>query len=357
MQLDDLIEEQSITSIAKKTNIATEVISKLFNKEFETMRFSQAMGAIRIIEREYRVNLDDLRQECQTHFEDHSSMESGLVKSSQVKKKKTIFPKLFTVLLLILFVYSAWYFFTGYYKQKVSPLDPQSTISLIGTLLGKEDTITKEISEQPIVQKNLEQTEAPEKTDTSRKIEIPEKKEIQESIVEDTVALEPSKSVVESVIESVDENVVESAAVENPEDSSDIAEAMSAETATIETLTVEQNESLQEVVEENLSENNVNTVETPAVVIWESMVLLPQQEMWFRLTNEKNKKKRQFRRKYRYEIDLKANSWLFATENALFAFMNDDFFEEFGGAGKLFFRLDQQGVHQLSEDEYRAATK
>ncbi len=361
MQLDDLIEEQSITSIAKKTNIATEVISKLFNKEFETMRFSQAMGAIRIIEREYRVNLDDLRQECQAHFEDHISMESGLVKSSQIKKKKTIFPKLFTVLLLILFVYSAWYFFTGYYKQKVSPLDPQSAISLIDTLLGKEDTATKEISEQPAVQKNLEQIEAPKKTNTSVKIEIPEKKEVQESIVEKVVALEPNESATESVVEntteSADGNVAKSTVVDSLDDNSNIAEAMSAETTTIETPLIEQSVSLQEAAEENLSENSASTVETPTIVLRESMVLLPQQEMWFRLTNEKNKKKRQFRRKYRYEIDLKANSWLFATENALFAFMNDDFFEEFGGAGKLFFRLDQRGVHQLSEDEYRAATK
>ena len=339
-----MIEEQSIASSARKTNIAELVVRKLFDKEFETMKLPQAMGAIRIIEREYRVNLDDLRQECIVYFDEHTSTEIGLVNVSQIKKKKTIFPKLFTVVLLILFVYSAWYFFTGYYKQKVSPLDPQSTISLIGTLLGKEDTI----SEQPVVKKSLEEIKILER------IEVPERIEIQDSIAGEVVVVEPK----ESIVESTYENVV----VDNLDDNSDIVEAMSMEVVSTETLVVEQNESSQQVAEEsvlesNLSESNASTLETPAVAIQESVVLLPQREMWFRLTNEKSKEKRQFRRKYRYKIDLKKNNWLFATENALFAFMNNDFFEEFGGAGKLFFRLDQQGVHQLSEDEYRAACK
>ncbi len=325
MQLDDLIEEQSIASIARKTNIAEKVVEKLFNREFEAMKMPQAMGAISIIEREYRMKLDDLRQECRLYFDDLTPNENGLANIGSVKKKKTIFPKLFIVLLLILLIYGAWYFFTGYYNQKVKPMDPpENKTSFIDTILGKDDTAIKKISEQSIVQ------------ETPEEIKIPEKIEVQDSIVEEIV-VEQKESVV----------------VDIPEDNSDIAESMMAETSV-----VEHNKSSQQVVvEESVPEIDVVVEKTPIVVVQKSVVLLPQQEMWFRLTNEKTKTKRQFRRKFRYEIDLKENNWLFATENALFAFMNNDFFEEFGGAGKLFFRLDQQGVHQLSENEYRTACK
>lgn len=314
MQLNDLIEEQSIPSIAKKTNISEEVIVKLFDREFRTMKLAQAMGAVRIIEREYQVDLDSLRQECQAYFGDHHSEESGLVNIGCVKKKKTIFPKLLAAFLLILLAYGAWYFFIGYYKQKVNPLDSQSVASLVDTILGREDVAAQETSEQSVEHKS------------------PKKIEAQKTIAEKAVALEPK----------------ESAVADNLEDNSDAVKVI-----VVEASVAEQNESSQQVA----GESNASTEETPIAMVQKTMVLLPQKEMWFRLTNLDNKEKREFRREDRYEIDLKDNNWLFATENALFAFINNDFFEEFGGAGKLFFRLDQEGIHQLSEDEYRAASK
>ncbi len=315
MRLDDLIEEQTIESIAKKTNLTEAVITKLFNKDFKVMTLPQSMGALRIIEREYGVDLTPLRLECQDYFEDNQSPENGVMRHSPTKKKKRIFSKLLALILLIMLAYGAWYFFTEYYQQQVNHLDPQSEKSLMGTTLENRDTKPEETLSEEV------------KQSSPKEVAIPS-------------------------------SLVAKEAVVNTAEASDAAEEnQSEETVPADSNSMEQNESLESTKKSVLTDSNDSSGEVPVVATQKVMVLLPQKIMWFRLTNLKNKEKREFKREERYEINLKDNNWLFATENADFAFINNDFFEEFGGEGKLFFRLDQEGIHQLSEDAYRAADK
>ena len=79
--------------------------------------------------------------------------------------------------------------------------------------------------------------------------------------------------------------------------------------------------------------------------------------MLFQLVNLDTKKKLKFKRRDQYDIDLRKNGWLFSAENTVFAFIDNDIFEEYGGNGKIFFKLDQDGIHQLSEEEYEEALR
>ncbi len=325
MLLDDLIEEQSIESIAKKTNLAETVIAKLFNRDFKSMTLPQSIGALRIIEREYGVDLNELHHECRDYFEDHSPGESRVVTLGPAKKKKKIFSKLLAAVLLILLAYSAWYFFTGYYKQKTNQLDIQSARSLINTILNSQDTTPKDLSIE----------KADEEAETKHSEQV-------------SASLAPvSNDVGTDEVVMVEKNISE-----QPEEEKQVTEALA-----LETSIADKNKSLTSTEENSTMENNHSAEEAPVVVVEKTMVLLPQKMMWFRLTDPGTKEKREFKREDRYEIDMKEHNWLFATENAEFAFIHNDFFEEFGGRGKLFFRLDQKGIHQLSEAEYRAAAQ
>ena len=51
MQLNDIIEKNTIKDIGLKTNIAQENLEKLINKEFEHLDKLKTMGFISIIER------------------------------------------------------------------------------------------------------------------------------------------------------------------------------------------------------------------------------------------------------------------------------------------------------------------
>jgi hypothetical protein len=76
--------------------------------------------------------------------------------------------------------------------------------------------------------------------------------------------------------------------------------------------------------------------------------------MWFNLFHLDSKKRSYFKRKNKFNIDVKENGWLFATENAKFAFIDNGVIIEFGGKGELFFKLDSSGIHELTANEYRA---
>jgi len=320
MQLDDLIEEHSIDSIAKKTNLAEAVVTKLFGREFKTLSLPQALGALSIIEREYDVDLDILRQECKAYFIDYDSLESGTLDLTPIKKERRIIPRLLVFILLAILAYGAWYFFTGYYNKKILPSDTQSEKSLNNMILDDNDTASKD-AEKDTMTESVFQSDTSE--DISRNNDAADRTD-EPATEQDTVAPEANQST---------------------------------PSAAPETAIDEQNDTIIAVKTGETLEENDSAEQAPVVIVREIMTLLPQEVMWFRLIDLNTKKRREFKRQDRYEIDLREHDWLFATENAHFAIIDNDLFEEYSGEGKLFFRLDQKGIHQLSEDEYRALEK
>ena len=336
MQLDELIEEQTIESIAKKTNMAERVITKLFNKEFETMNFPQVMGALSIIEREYGVDLGTLRQECKAYFADQYTSKSGVMGLTPIKKERRVLPRLLVVVFLGILAYGAWYFFTGYYNQKILPLDPRSEKTLIDTILHGDDTAAKD-AEQDTAKKNVSYSDV---------LEVITR--------DDDVADSTDKSVAEQRTET-NQSVYVAAPETIEEESSDVNQSVPL--AVSETAVEDQNDTAPTADAGETPEVNDTAGQAPVAMVREMMTLLPQKKMWFRLIDLNTKKRRSFKRKNKFEIDLKEHGWLFATQNAHFAIIDNDRFEEFSGEGKLFFRLDQEGIRQLSEDEYRAEEK
>jgi|GEM_PF-826077 len=337
MRLDDLIEEHTIESIAKKTNVTEEVITKLFNQEFKTLKLPQALGALTIIEREYGVDLSALRQECKAYFVEFDSSESAVSGLAPIKKKRRTIPRLLIFLLLILLVYGAWCFFTEYYNQKILPLASKSEKPLINTILHRDDTASEDVQEDNT-------TKSASQADRSEVV-------MGDDDVNDSA--DKSMAVQESGENQSSQAVVSQIVVEEED-----AEANQSTLSTIsETAVEEQNNTAAIVEADETPEVNDSIEQAPVVIARETMTLLPQGVMWFRLIELDTKERRSFKRKDRYEIDLREHDWLFATENAHFAIIDNDRFEEFSGEGKLFFRLDQEGIHQLGEDEYRALEK
>jgi len=380
MQLEDLIEAYAIEGVARRTNITEEVIAKLLAKEFSTLKKTQALGAISIIEREYDVDLSSLRQECRAYFGGEDVLDGGLTVLRPIDQEKNVTSKFLSLALLVLLASGAWYFFTEYYDQRIDPFESQSAKPLDETSAKDQKVVSKEgngsaenksvaaesVSVEPDVEQQIEGIEASIRDiieengseiakETKKQKSDKQKSDKQEGDRQSTDEQSAEKQIAveqttqEQRTESVPGQSVESnKSAENEVPSPALVEAEQNEAEQIKTVATN---------EELVGAEQNETEKSAPVLKRESITLLPMRKMWFRLVNYDTKKVRTFKRKDRYKIDLREHAWLLATENAQFAIIDKDRFDEYQGEGKLFFLFDQEGVHQLSEEEYRAVEK
>jgi len=123
MQLNDILEENSIKAISKKTNINEENLEYLVASNFDALKKSKALGFISIIEREYHADLGSLREQALEYYgstEEVQSITFGLPVVEE-KRGKSKFLLFFVFLLL---GYASWYFFTQFDKKHLSGLIP-----------------------------------------------------------------------------------------------------------------------------------------------------------------------------------------------------------------------------------------
>ena len=135
MQLNEILEENSIKSISQKTNIAENNLDALVAGNFDKLKKVKTFGFISILEREFKADLSALKEQASEYYENNSEVERvtlGLPLPEE-KKGKSVWFRLF---ILALIVYTIWYFFTQFDKTMLSDLLPPS-----------EEKISKMVSE------------------------------------------------------------------------------------------------------------------------------------------------------------------------------------------------------------------
>ncbi len=123
MQLNEILEENSVKAISKKTNISEDNIEILFAGNFEKVKKVKTLGFISIIEREYKADLAHLRDQALSYYEQNNSEDFFTVTLPVVEEKKGT-SKLFLLFILALLGYASWYFFTQFDKKHLSNLFP-----------------------------------------------------------------------------------------------------------------------------------------------------------------------------------------------------------------------------------------
>ena len=123
MQLNEILEENTIKSISQKTKISEENLENLLAANFDVLKKIKALGFISILEREYNADLSALKEEVLAFYsqgkEDHG-FTVGLPMDDEKKGKS----KLFLFLILALLAYASWYFFTQFDNNHLSELIP-----------------------------------------------------------------------------------------------------------------------------------------------------------------------------------------------------------------------------------------
>jgi hypothetical protein len=123
MQLNEILEENTIKSISQKTKISEDNLENLLAANFDPLKKIKVLGFISILEREYNVDLSQLKEEALAYYsqeKEDNSITVGLPMNDEKKGKS----KLFLLLILALLAYASWYFFTQFDKKHLSELIP-----------------------------------------------------------------------------------------------------------------------------------------------------------------------------------------------------------------------------------------
>ncbi|SFV53826.1 membrane protein [hydrothermal vent metagenome] len=313
---EEINQDISIKTISQKTNISVNVVQNLFDKKFEKFSYPQAIGSIRIIERDFDMDMDSLRKECEEYFNEHP-LDDGVSVLKPIDEDRPIIPQILIILILAFLAYGAWYFFTEYYSKQIISPSTIKTIKLSHTVLQKGDTEKKKIIEPKIIK---EVQEANQSTESNKSNKIKEIKLVENNITTPKVI--------------IDKNITE-------EKNSTKVEAI----LPVSRIVVE------EVTKPVKEESKIITHNRKIIT------LIPNEYMWFRLIDLSNKKRRAYKRSTQYKIDMRENNWLFATENSSFSFKDNGKLYKYSDEGKLFYKLDQSGIHQLTEEQFRALEK
>jgi cytoskeletal protein RodZ len=164
MQLNEILEENSIRSISQKTNIAENNLDALVAGDFEKLKRVKTFGFISILEREFKADLSALKEQALEYYENNSKVERvtlGLALPEE-KKGKSVWFRLF---ILALIAYTVWYFFTQFDKTMLSDLLPPSEEKI--SKMVSED-VKKELSIETM---NMQRTESSTVLDDKTNIE------------------------------------------------------------------------------------------------------------------------------------------------------------------------------------------
>jgi len=142
MQLNEVIEENSLATISKRTRISVENIEKLVNRDFSGMKRVKALGFISILEREFGIETDSLKTECIGYFSPYPDEEFDAKLVVTIPEAHETrggqFSKFFMLLLLIAIGYGAWYFMSN---NRIGTADSNSTTvtstSFVGSIVDQ----------------------------------------------------------------------------------------------------------------------------------------------------------------------------------------------------------------------------
>ncbi len=121
MQLNELLNMHDLKHISQKTKISKAILESLFEKDFAKLKPIQAIGFISIVEREFDVELGELKKEAEEFYSEHKEVESSStsnIYASSGKRKSRSKRWLIKLFVLMLIAFATWYFYQSYYMHK-----------------------------------------------------------------------------------------------------------------------------------------------------------------------------------------------------------------------------------------------
>ena len=294
MQLNDILEENSIKAISQKTKISEDNLENLLANRFEKLKKIKTMGFISIIEREYNADLSALREDAQEYYAEVGEDTSITLGMPIIEEKKGT-SKIFLLIILGLLGYATWYFLTQFDKKHLSELIPFVDEATIESFVGHDENQADVVEELSITKVSTKEAEVAK---------------------EETVkTVEETPAAITAEVITDDESVVVAETV------TDIAPTTQTETEPMTTKMVS---------------------------------IVPVSRLWFGVIDMETNKRDHFSISDSYELNTSDKTWLVATSSAPFSLKEADATKEFNDAKEHYFKIDKNGVEVLNKNEYVA---
>jgi len=300
MQLNDILEENSVKAMSARTKISEDNLENLLAKNFDKLKKVKTLGFISIIEREYHADLAHLRDDAQEYY-GQLSEDKSITLGLPVTEEKKGSSKFFMFIVFALLTAVAWYFLTQFDKKNLSDLIPFVDESTLENIMGSDDAV--DVVEDLKISKVSEA-----KTDSQEIVEMT-------STVETTTVLPTTSS--ETITD--DESV------------------MVAQTVT-------------DITPETNTEEE-DTVESPMKKI---VSIVPVKRLWFGLIDMETKERNHFSIAEAYQLEVGEKRWLIATSSAPFSLKAGEKREAFNDAKEHYFKIDENSAMSLTKSEYVA---
>jgi hypothetical protein len=134
--LDSIIEKFGLDAVSKKTRISKKNLEKLLRREFSTFSKPKALGFISILEREYKEDFSDLRNDIVEWFKSENSQEDQITFPPPEKPNRTWI----TIVPLILVVAFGFYLYKNEFSNSQMVNDNSISMKSVEKIYKEEDS-------------------------------------------------------------------------------------------------------------------------------------------------------------------------------------------------------------------------
>lgn len=393
MQLNELFEQYAIETIEEKTNIPKEKLADLKEGDWSKFKRAQALGFLNIFEREFGVNLDEVKDECKSFFEQQQPLNSSAridFIDSQVAKSSNggVVSKIIAVVTLVALGYAGWYYYNKSNQSGVvleqnstqsSSVNTQSNNQTEPVKATIEENSTKEQDKKEDLDKSKSEQNIINETQSSnnQKFDIvASNSDKQEStnmatLEQTNISADPNKT--KSVKDEVDSLLNEANRSINNKESNSTQEilALSKEANSSTNMKLEQNVTIKEsnstyIAENNLSLDKNNTLsnttmqeENGSIKLLEKVkIAVKSKKLWLGIYNLDSGKKVSKIIKKGTTLDLTNGKLAIITGHSRLNLVTNNETKEFKNRGKMYLLLSQnEGIKVITKKEYKELTK
>ncbi len=404
--------EYSLQTISDKTNISTTNLENLANKNWERLKRTQVHGFIQIIEREFNVDLSDLKAEADNYYGTHKEVLPerpidlvDIADSSEGRGK--IISNLVALVSIVAIGYAGWYYFAkdssnngvGTISTNTSTLQNNKgmfddTINSVKGLLGskkdkpgaqasqeqnsskgieskdtnssktvKEESVTVAKSENAnkfditAAQNSEPKSEGSEKTEENKSIRNEVNKLVGEEKPDNSSNTQNQNEAL-NLNEDKNATVAENPASETKEQNSS-SENSAAEEAN-SSLTAENENNTSATAEDKPANIEQNTTDAANAAVTTATVNLKAKRLWIGVYNLNTHKKLMKTIKAPLTLKVGEDTLAVVTGHNKFSINENGQEQSFTGKGrthKVYLLISKDGIKEINKKEYRKITK
>lgn len=324
MLFNELIEKESIESVAETTNISAMNLEYLQNENFEKLNRVKALGFLLILEREYKdIDVAELRESIKLHYDSSPTDNKVVMVALDSEESGFSFFKTFILLAIL---------GGGYYLYSEGKLD-----SLFNQIGEKEEFF----DDKKALENNVSNDEA--------------NKVVVGKSSKESISIETPVAPKEELVSLNDDKNTSKEKVSKNEKSLDSSEKKE-ENPSVEAVVKEVGQAFL-AKEENASitvakENEKVTATEESVV--STITINPTRGMlWYGFINLDNKKRREFMKKSSTPFNIANSRWLLVTGHGFLDIVANDKTVEIADSKKHYFYIDSAEIREIDRKEFR----